>query len=155
MVDRRSDVLCFTSGTPNNFGSLKPSAGVIYTTHLSDVTPFFIIARVIDVIYRSGANQKCIKTASVKVAKEVCEVWGHHFGLRLVYGKDSVTQKISDSSVKLIVENVKISEKINKLYRQWKNLECESKRLRKKHNGFKAKVTAFEIVCDTPLNILK
>ena len=59
----------------------------------------------------------------------------------LVYGKDSVTQKIRDSFVKFIVEDVNISENNYNVYRQCQN--------------FKAKETDSEMVCNTPLNILE
>ena len=55
-------------------------------------------------------KEKCIKSVCLDVGKEVCEVWKHQFGLRLVCGKDSVEQKRIDKSVKFIMEVQHIAE---------------------------------------------
>ena len=64
-------------------------------------------------------KEKCIKSVCLDVAKEVCEVWKHHFGLRLVCGKDSVGLKRVDNSVKFVVEVHQIAGKIQRLYISW------------------------------------
>ena len=71
-------------------------------------------------------DEKDIKSVCYDVANEVCDVWKHHFGLRLVCGKEHETQKCCDRNVKFIVEIVHISGKIQRLYHEWKDLEKTS-----------------------------
>ena len=67
-------------------------------------------------------------------------------------------QKRVDNSVKFVVEVQHIAGKIQRLYREWKDLENAYKR--KDRNArdkewFKKKESDFVILLDTPTNILK
>ena len=66
-----------------------------------------------------------------KVTEEVLEVWNHHFGPRLIFGKDFGKESFKevDKSIKMIKENQKIEEQLLALLDKWKGLEKDSRRL--------------------------
>ena len=72
-------------------------------------------------------------TAAAKVAEEVKAVWKHHFGKRVIEGRESDTDQV-DNEKKMIIMDAKIREKILDLEKQYSRVEYESQRLQKRKN---------------------
>lgn len=93
-----------------------------------------------------------------KVTGEVVAVWTHHFGPKLIlgkeYGKEQLEQK--DKKLIMIMETKHIKKKILDLYKKWNILETESRRPdRSAMPTFKKKEELFKQELAMPFNITK
>ena len=89
-------------------------------------------------------------------ADEVIDVWKHHFGLRLILGKDYASQKSTNEAVRLIQRKDVIVGKILKLYREWNELRRASLRTDRNNTvNFKNKEQKFSDDLCMPMNICK
>ena len=99
------------------------------------------------------ATKSAVLKAAKDTASAVKEVWRHHFGIRLIDGKESVTSEV-DSSKIMVTGDKYIAEKVMNLFSEWQAAEKLSRRqdrvalLVKKEASFRAKL-------DHPFNILK
>ena len=107
-------------------------------------------------IKKSNELKVAAGEASKQVAVELRDVWGLHFGVSVVFGKDNLGEVKEDESKKIIIRREHIEEKILKVYKEYKKLESESKRpARCESESFKKNESLFKEVLDTPFNISK
>ena len=102
----------------------------------------------------SELETKSLTEASKVVAKEVKDVWLHHFGPKLILGKEygkEEDEKI-DLELKMIKSDQKVAEKVVEVYKKWRNMEYESRRpQRAETKSFLAKKKELEVILDSPL----
>ena len=63
------------------------------------------------------------------VAGEIIDVWRHHFGTRVIDGKEYEEQKDADEDKKMIITKFKIREKVLAVLKTYESVEYESRRL--------------------------
>ena len=102
---------------------------------------------------RSGLDKK---EAAQKTVESLKETWQHHFGIRVIFGKDFENDKV-DESRKIISTDKYICEKIVSLHNEYNKLEQTSRRPdRAKTSAFLNKVDKFvNNVLDMPFNITR
>ena len=98
------------------------------------------------------------KTAVYNAAKETCElvksVWRHHFGMNLIDGLKRVGGEVNPSSI-MIIRDIKIIQKITKMFAEWRALEQLSRRTdRVTSTLLERKEAEFRNKLNIPLNIL-
>ena len=93
------------------------------------------------------------ETCARKVIKEVKDVWRHHFGMRLIDGKEFDEQQFEDSEKIMIMRDILIQADLLKIEKQYHDMEYESRR--KKRKNFREKEIEMVKVLDTPFNITK
>ena len=79
-------------------------------------------------ILGSSSGQGAIMEAAKKTRAEVKSVWKHHFGSRLIEGKELGSCSADNEKKKIIVEDKLIEKKIKETWDTWKKLEYESRR---------------------------
>ena len=92
-------------------------------------------------------------SAAEKVAEEITEVWKHHFGRRVIEGRDTESEEQTDEK-KMIIRKILIKEKILTIQKKYHDTEYESRRI-KTMKSFKEKENAMAELLDKPMNILK
>ena len=85
---------------------------------------------------------------------EVVGVWRHHFGIRVIDGKEMKEQKIPAEEKIMIIQKHKINEKVLALEKKYIETESESKRLKRRKNFEELESNLLELL-ETPMNILK
>ena len=96
--------------------------------------------------------------ASMMVGEEVKAVWNYHFGPRFILGKEfgKECESNTDDKLKIIKRDIHIADKISKLYKQWRNLEGDSRRPdRALRTSFLDKQQKFILDLDLPFDIRK
>ena len=99
-------------------------------------------------------NQNNEFTAAQNTTKELLEVWKHHFGERVIMGYDS---NLKEESVKMVSDDKNIQKKIITVWKDWHQLEKESRRGDRRGStpGFLKKQDRFvNEVLDMPFKIL-
>ena len=103
-------------------------------------------------------EEKVTKAEAVKkVTAEITDIWQHHFGPRVIRGKDYPEQDIKAEMAeekKMVISESKISEKIRLSLDKFEKLEYESRRVVKR-NTFPEQEAQFTESLKKPLNILK
>ena len=98
-----------------------------------------------------------VKRAVKIVQKEIVEVWKYHFGLKVTEGKEYEGEKVSDSDKskrKMIIDERKIEKKIAELFKEYQDVEYESRRS-KQRNNFTFSEFQLKKVLEMPFNIMK
>ena len=111
---------------------------------------FYELAKEEDVVKSLRPKETCAR----KVIEEVKEVWRHHFGIRVIDGKEFGDQQVEDSDKIMIMRDILIQADLLKLEKQYHDMEYESRR-KKQRKNFREKELELEKVLDTPFNILK
>ena len=70
---------------------------------------------------RTEVKTLAVSEAATIIAEEIREVWRFHFGLKLIFGKETDYDNVENESLKLIVRKDVIKEKILKLFKNWKD----------------------------------
>ena len=102
-------------------------------------------------------EKKTEKDAIKEVTKECVEVWEHHFGLRVIEGKEYKEETVSEKEMaqkKMIRRNHKIYMMIEKMHNEYKRVEHQSRKVVQNKN-FNLKEEEFRKTLDRPLNIMK
>ena len=103
-------------------------------------------------------ESKSLTEARAIVVAELKEVWLHHFGRRLVLGKDlgSDDNGPEEESLKIIKSDRKIGDKLVELHQRWRNLEKESRRpARAAGRAFMEKQVRLGLELELPFDIRK
>lgn len=111
-----------------------------------------VLARFLAILEKCGEKKRAAK----QCAEDIRIVWKHHFGLRLVYGKD-IDSDTESEGMKLVVRKEKIEDKILQLFKTWTEYENTSKRKERSNTAsFTQKEKTFiDDVLDMPMNIAK
>ena len=114
-----------------------------------------------------GRYLDILKNSNVYVFTNVCEattltrqelkaVWQHHFGSRLVEGKELGIEEAGEEKRKIIKQDRFIDEMIRGVWKEWSRLEVESRRpSRSSTDAFKRKEEKFVEGLRKPFNISK
>ena len=97
------------------------------------------------------ATKTAINNAAKQTAAAIKTVWRHHFGIRLIDGKDEVNGEEDNSKI-MIIEEHKIAKKIVELFSEWKTAERLSRRP-DRATTLAVKEATFRAKLDLPLNI--
>ena len=92
-------------------------------------------------------------TAAEKVFEETMEVWKHHFGLKVIEGKELDTDEV-DEKKKMIVRKSSIKNMVLELEKKYNIVEYESRRIKKRKN-YDDQEENIKKLLEKPLNILK
>ena len=88
-----------------------------------------------DITNKSNQKKNDIKEeAAASVAKEVTAVWKHHFGIRVIDGKDFDSEDESEEKKKMVIHDDLITKKILDLDQKYRRVKYESRRLKKRGN---------------------
>ena len=90
----------------------------------------------------------------MKVIEESKAVWRHHFGMRVIDGKEYKSQDKEDDEKIMIERDDFTKVRLISLQKQYRDLEYESRRVLKRKN-FPQQDQVMKKVLDTPLNLLK
>lgn len=84
-----------------------------------------VIARLLDICESGHKLDDSIRL----VRTEIRDVWKHHFGVGLIFGKCKQDEKgRKEEKCKLIVTDTEIAKRIKNLYTEWNTLQKDSKR---------------------------
>ena len=109
-----------------------------------------------DKVKRDNDKKHIAREASMEVASELRDVWGLHFGLHVVYGKDTLEEVKENEQIKMVIRQDNIETKIVKLYQDYNKLKIESRKAgRSETASFKEKEKGFKDLLDTPMDISK
>ena len=102
-------------------------------------------------------EDKSMRDASTAMVGELKAVWLHHFGPQLILGRElGRTDKKEQETLKIVDQDHRISETVVNLFRRWKNIEKDSRRLdRSSKPTFQAKLQKLKEDLQMPLNIAK
>ena len=110
--------------------------------------------------YSSKSNidkTKIREEAAGQLAEEVINVWKHHFGLRVIEGREFEGQQVDEEDLnkkKIIIREKHIKQKILDLHTRYKKVEGEAKRKVKRGN-FKTVEEELKKDLEIPLDITK
>ena len=99
------------------------------------------------------ATKKAAWEAAKETAVSIKSVWRHHFGIRLIDGKETLTDDVDSTKIMIYGEKY-VSEQIMAVFSEWKAVERLSRRpdraalLLRKEDSFRNKLSI-------PFNILK
>jgi hypothetical protein len=97
-----------------------------------------------------------VARAAEETTAEMKTVWLHHFGPRLIEGKESWDEEKGDVTKTMTMNDKEIEGKIVGLFKQYKALEQDSRRPdRAARVTFKSKEVTFVTMLDNPFNIAK
>ena len=103
-------------------------------------------------------DENCSEADAIKqVSEDVQGIWRHHFGIRVIDGKefdDEVVTENEAAEKQMIVRPWKIQEKILAALKEYKLVEYESRRIKKRQNFGTKEANLLELL-DTPLDIMK
>ena len=106
--------------------------------------------------FLSTLESSSIKVAAAETRNEVKEIWKHHFGSRLVEGREFGIEEVENESKKIIRSDKKVDFLITGLWKKWKKLEKESRRAsRASGASFIRKQEKFKQLMKKPFNICK
>ena len=97
-----------------------------------------------------------LSDATKMVREEVKVVWNHHFGPKFIFGKEfgKEAEFFTDGKLKIIKMDRHIDEKLNGIYKQWRNMERDSRRPeRALRPSFLEKQKMFIFDLDLPFDI--
>ena len=103
-------------------------------------------------------ESKSLTEARQIVVAELKEVWLHHFGRKLVLGKElgSSDTGPGEESLKIIKSDRHIGDKLVELHKRWRNLEKDSRRLdRAASRTFLEKQVKLGLELELPFDIRK
>ena len=110
-----------------------------------------VLGRFLDILDGTQVNDAVDKTRT-----ELKAVWHHHFGSRLVEGKELGIEVAGEEARKIIKKDSNIDKQIRNIWKDWAKLEVESRRpSRSSTDAFKKKEVQFQVVLDKPFNISK
>ena len=101
-------------------------------------------------------NKSPFKEAAADTRTEVKKIWLHHFGVRLMEGKELGFEEEGDEKKKIVRTDRHIDDLISAIYKEWEKLEKESRRpARSSGDKFKEKEVKFKNNMLKPFNIAK
>ena len=77
-----------------------------------------------------------LKEAARDTRQKLKDVWLHHFGPRLVEGREFGIEDVEDKSKKMIKSDRHIDDKIQNVWKEWVKLEKESRKTGKASSAF-------------------
>jgi hypothetical protein len=96
--------------------------------------------------------------AAILVTQELVSVWLHHFGPKLILGKEYGRENLEKKDMAMIMIHNKqyIEQKIVNLHEQWRRLEQDSRRMdRSSRPAFQQKEKQFSELLEMPYDITK
>ena len=107
-------------------------------------------------VFLNNLENSIVKESAAETRKELKNVWLHHFGPRLVEGKELGIEEIENESRKIIKQDRFIDDKIKGIWKDWRMLEVDSRRpSRSSAAAFIKKQAEFEEQLKKPFNISK
>ena len=103
-----------------------------------------VLARLISKITEKKPSKYHVTDATREMVSEIKEVWSIHFPTALIFG---------DGGGEMIKSDRKIAEKLRNLYREWNQLEIDSRTSKSNQKGFLEKKKNFVEKMDMPLDI--
>lgn len=101
-----------------------------------------VLGRFLDILDGTQVNDAVDKTRT-----ELKAVWHHHFGSRLVEGKELGIEVAGEEARKIIKKDSNIDKQIRNIWKDWAKLEVESRRpSRSSTDAFKKKEVQFQVV---------
>ena len=74
------------------------------------------------------ADKGSAAEAASSVRQEMKIVWKHHFGIRLIEGKELGNEEAENENLKIIKMDKHIEDQIKQLWKEWSKLEYDSRR---------------------------
>ena len=90
-----------------------------------------VLGRFLNNLENSG-----IKEAARDTRQKLKDVWLHHFGPRLVEGREFGIEDVEDKSKKMIKSDRHIDDKIQNVWKEWVKLEKESRKPARASSAF-------------------
>ena len=111
-----------------------------------------ILGRVVE-LHTNGVR---INDTVKNVTNEIKDIYSHHFGYSLIYGKGSKQAKgYPNESIKLILKDQKIWKKITEMYNSWTELKYEDGCGTHRYKNFESKEQIFREMLLDPMVIHK
>ena len=116
-----------------------------------------VLGRFLDILKNSNVYvYSNVSEATTLTRLELKAVWQHHFGSRLVEGKELGIEEAGEEKRKIVKQDRFIDEMIRGVWKEWSRLEGESRRpSRSSTDAFKRKEEKFVEGLRKPFNISK
>ena len=143
--------------TPKVLGGTSSRVKVFLLDQLSESIPVNKLPKTSDVLrallfYKNTGLD--MKTSLKKTGEKIKQSWKHHFGTKVIYGKNFEEELISDKSAIIIVPDNQIREKLSLLLKEYNTLELTSRRPdRAKRAKFTSDLQKFKDKLETPFKI--